>query len=118
MTKLLNEIKRDLKFVQSHTLQPKWYKILKIFIVLGFLLGYYCLFGILKTLLFFVTFIFLSFVVHMIYRVKTDKWTKSWLDFIVIEENNEKKAKSIGRFYYSAVVIDAMLAIIISQICG
>jgi hypothetical protein len=118
MLKLLDEIKYDLKFMQSHTLQPKWYKILKVFVVLGFLLGYYFWFGMLKTLLFFGTFVLLSFVVHMTYRVKTDKWTKSWLDFKVVEEKNEIKAKSIGRFYYSAVVIDATLSIVISQICG
>ena len=30
MTNLLDEIKVDLAFVRSHTLQPKWYKALKI----------------------------------------------------------------------------------------
>jgi hypothetical protein len=113
--KLLNEIARDLEFVRSHTLQPGWYKILKVFIVLGFLLGYALLFGILKTLIFFITFMFLSLVVHMIYRIKTDAWTKSWLDFIVVEENNQIRPKSIGRYYYSAVVINAIIAIVVSQ---
>lgn len=118
MKKFMNEIKRDMKFIQSHTLQPEWFKILKVFIILGFLLVYFYLFGIHTTLIFFGIFIFLSFVVHMVYRVKTEKWTKSWLDFIVIIENNEKKANSIGFFYYLAVASNAIIAIIISQICG
>ena len=53
MTKLLDEIKHDLNFIKSHTLQPKWYKILKVFMLLGFLVGYACLFGTLKTVVFF-----------------------------------------------------------------
>jgi hypothetical protein len=118
MTKLLNEIKDDWNFVKSHTLQPGWYKILKVFIVLGFLLGYYFLFGILKTVLFSAVFFFLSFLVHLVYRSKTNKWKQSWLDFVVIEENNEIKAESIGKFYYSAIVINAALSLIISQILG
>ena len=116
MTRLINEIKHDLSFIKSHTLQPQWYKVLKIFLILGFLLGYYALFGILKTLLFFAVFIFLSFLVHLIYRFKTNKWTRSWLDFEVIEENNEVKAESIGKFYYLAIVVNAILSLIISQL--
>ena len=116
MTKLVNEIKHDLSFIKSHTLQPQWYKVLKIFVVLGFLVGYYALFGILKTLLFFAVFIFLSFLVHLIYRVNTNKWTQSWLDFVVIEENNEIKPESIGKFYYMAIVVNAILSLVISQL--
>ena len=33
-------------------------------------------------------FIFLSTLVHLVYRIKTKKWTQSWLDFIVLEEND------------------------------
>ena len=116
MTRLINEIKHDLSFIKSHTLQPQWYKVLKIFLILGFLLGYYALFGIIKTLLFFAVFIFLSFLVHLIYRFKTNKWTRSWLDFEVIEENNEIKAERIGKFYYMAIVINTILSQIISQL--
>jgi hypothetical protein len=116
MSKVINEIKHDLSFIKSHTLQPKWYKVLKIFIVLGVLVGYFYLFGLLKTILFFALFIFMSFIVHLIYRVKTNKWTRSWLDFIVIEENNEIKAESIGKFYYMAIGVNAILSFSISQI--
>ena len=115
MTKLLDEFKSDLNFIKSHSLQPKWYKILKVFILVGFLVGYYYLFGIIKTVIFFVIFIFLSFLVHLLYRAKTNKWKRSWLDFVVIEENNEIKSKSIGKFYYSAIVLNTILSLVISQ---
>ena len=118
MTKLIREINHDLSFIKSHTLQPRWYKVLKVLILLAFLVGYYALFGILKTLVFLAVFILLSFVVHMIYRVKTEMWTRSWLDFVVTEKNGERKPERIGKFYYSAVVFNALLALVISQTCA
>ena len=116
MAKLIDELKYDLSYLKSHTLQPKWFKILKVFILLGLLIGYYSLFGMIATILFFVIFIFLSIVVHLTYRIKTNKFTKSWLDFVIIEENKELKTKRIGKFYYSAVVFNALLSFIISQV--
>jgi len=116
MTKLVDEIKVDLSFIKSHSLQPKWYKVLKVFILVGFLVGYYLLFGFAKTALFFASFIALSAVVHLIYRAKTKRWTSSWLDFVVVEEENQVTAKSIGKFYYSAVVVNAILSLVISQV--
>jgi hypothetical protein len=116
MSKLLDEIKYDANFVKSHTLQPKWYKILKVFILLGVLVGHYLLFGALKTVVFFATFLFLSFLVHMLYRVKTHRFKQSWLDFVVVEENGEVKAKSIGKFYYAAIVFNTVIALVISQV--
>jgi hypothetical protein len=116
MSKVIKEIKGDLSFIKSHTLQPQWYKVFKVFMILGFLVGYFYLFGILKTIFFFVVFIFLSLIVHLIYRVNTNKWTRSWLDFVVIEENNEIKAESIGKFYYMAIGVNAIFSLFISQI--
>jgi hypothetical protein len=116
MTKLLDELKYDLNFLKSHSLQPKWFKLLKVFILLGFLLGYYFLFGLIKTILFFAIFIFLSTLVHLTYRIKTNKWRQSWLDFVVVEENYEIKTKRIGKFYYSAVIINTILSVVISQV--
>jgi hypothetical protein len=115
MSKLLDEIKYDASFIKSHSLQPRWYKVLKVFILLGFLAGYYLLFGILKTVVFFATFLFLSLLVHLLYRVKTHKFTQSWLDFVVVEENGEIKAKSIGKFYYLAIIINAIVSLVVSQ---
>jgi hypothetical protein len=82
----------------------------------GVLVGYWRLFGVAKTMVFVVVFIFLSFLVHLFYRAKTDKFKRSWLDFVVVEENNEIKAKSIGIFYYSAVLLNAILSVVISQV--
>lgn len=112
MAKLLKEIQEDVNFVKSHTIQPKWYKILKVFILIGFVAGYAYFFGWTKTIVFLAVFLFLSLLVHMLYRAKTDKWTRSWLDFVVVEG----KPKSIGLYYYGAVLINATLAVIISQV--
>ncbi len=115
MAKLLDEIKYDANFIKSHTLQPKWYKILKVFIVIGFLVGYYCLFGWVKTVVFVAVFFFLSLLVHLVYRIKTDKFKQTWLDFVVVEENGKMRPTSIGKYYYTAVVFNAIFAIIVSQ---
>jgi hypothetical protein len=116
MTKLLDEIKYDMRFIKSHTLQPKWFKIGKIFILVGFLIGYICLFGWIKTALFFAALVFLSLIVHLVYRVKTNRYSQSWLDFVVFEENGEMRTKRIGKFYYSAVAFNIVLSLIISQV--
>jgi hypothetical protein len=115
MAKLLDEVKCDMSFMKSHTLQPQWFKVAKVFILLGFLVGYTCLFGLTKTALFFAVFVVLSLLVHLVYRVKTNGWKQSWLDFIIVEENGEMKTKRIGRFYYSAVVFNIILSLVVSQ---
>ena len=115
MAKIWNEIKYDLAFLRDHTLQPKWFKILKVFIVIGVLVGYDLLFGGLATLLFFATFFVLMLIVHFIYRQKTKKYTTSWLDFVLIGEGEERKTKRIGKYYYLAVVVNAMISVIVSQ---
>ena len=118
MTRLLEEIKFDLAFVQSHTLQPKWFKVLKVFLLLGFLGAYYLLFGFSKTALFVIAFFCLSALVHYLYRFKTHKYQQSWLDFVVYTENQEIKYKRIGIFYYCAVMLNALLAFAFSQWAG
>ncbi len=115
VNKLLEEIKYDVSFISTHSLQPKWYKALKTLILVGFLAGYLFLFGLTATVVFFVTFLFLSFLVHMLYRTKTNRFTRSWLDFVVVEENGETRAKSIGRFYYSAIALNAIASVLVSQ---
>jgi Ca2+-dependent lipid-binding protein, contains C2 domain len=116
--KIRNEIEHDLAFLRSHTLQPKWFKVFKIFLVLGVFTGYYFLFGFPKTALFVATFLMLMLVVHFIYRAKTKKYTTSWLDFVVHEEGQETRPKRIGKFYYPVIVVNAIIALIISQIFG
>jgi hypothetical protein len=115
MSNLLDEIKVDVNFVRSHTLQPNWYKALKVVILAGFLTGYGGLFGLARMAAFCASFILLSLVVHLIYRARTQRWRRSWLDFVVAEENGKRVAQSIGKFYYAAVVLNAVLAMILSQ---
>jgi hypothetical protein len=116
MMKLIEEIKYDLSYLKSHTLQPKWFKILKVVILLGVLVGYYSLFGLAATILFFFTFFSLMLIVHFAYRIKTKKYTTSWLDFVVIMEGEEIKTKRIGKCYYSAVIVNAIISLIVSQV--
>ena len=116
MTGLLEEVKYDLNFIKNHSLQPEWYKVLKIFILLGVMAGYWYWFGLLKTAIFFAVFMFLCVLLHMLYRVKTDKFKRTWLDFVVVEKENAVKAKSIGKFYYSAILFNAVIAWIVSQV--
>ena len=115
MSNVLDEIKVDVNFVRSHTLQPKWYKALKVVLLLGFLTGYSRLFGLARMAVFLVSFLLLSLAVHLIYRAGTRRWQRSWLDFVVAEENGGPVAQRIGKFYYAAVVLDATLSVIVSQ---
>jgi hypothetical protein len=115
MTHLLEEIKHDVQFVKSHSLQPKWYKALKVVILAIFVVGYGYLFGLARTAVFFASFLFLSLLVHLLYRAKTQRWQRTWLDFVVTEENDKMVAKSIGKYYYTAVVLNTILSVVISQ---
>ena len=115
MNKFIKEIKYDLSFIRSHTLQPRWFKVLKVFLLLGFLGGYAFLFGWGRMAIFLVSFIVLSTILHFVYRINTKRWKQSWMDFIVYEENGETKYKRIGKFYYSAIILNAILSFIISQ---
>jgi len=115
MSNLLEEIKLDVNFVSSHTLQPKWYKALKVVILVGFLAGYGYLFGLARMAAFLVSFLLLSLVVHLIYRAKTQRFQRSWLDFVVAEEHGKLVAQSIGGCYYAAIVLNTILSVLISQ---
>ena len=53
---------------------------------------------------------------HMVYRVKTERWSKSWLDFVVLEEDGEAKPQSIGKFYYAWVILNAVVGLVVSQV--
>jgi hypothetical protein len=96
-------------------LQPKWYKLLKVLILVGFLAGYGYWFGLARTVVFFASFLSLSLLVHLLYRAKTQRWQRSWLDFVVAEANGKRVAQSIGKFYYAAIVLNAVLSVVISQ---
>jgi hypothetical protein len=117
MKKILSEIKYDAEFIRGHTLQPHWYKVLKVFLLVGLLGGYYFLFGGWKTLIFCGVFFGLSTVLHMVYRIKTQKYTRSWLDFIVHEDTHgELSYERIGIYYYLVVSLNFVLAVILSLV--
>jgi len=116
MGKIWNEIQYDLEFLGGHTLQPQWFKVVKVFILVGVGVGYHLLFGWLATLLFFAMFVLLMLGVHFAYRIKTKKYTTTWLDFVVYEQDGERKMKRIGKFYYGAIAVNALIAVIVSQV--
>jgi uncharacterized membrane protein YccC len=115
MEKILSEIKYDLEFLRGHTLQPKWFKVLKVFVLLGVLIGYFFLFGLPATILFIATFVTLMLVVHLIYRKETKRYTTSWLDFVV-EDGKGMKPKRIGKYYYPAIAVNTIISVIASQL--
>jgi len=61
-------------------------------------------------------FLSLRLLLRIVYRVKTDRWGKSWLDFVVVEENGILRAKSIGKYYDSVVFLNAVISLGISRI--
>src|SRR4030042_6007464 len=113
MSRLLEGLKIDLKFIGSHSLQPRWYKLLKVLLLVGFLVGFGLLFGLRRTIIFLATFLLLSSLVHFLYRAKTNTWRRSWLDFVVVEENGEPRPVRIGAYYYAAVVLNAVLSLVV-----
>jgi len=118
MRNLLKAILYDMKFVRGHTLQPAWFKVLKVFILLGLLAGSLLIFGLRPTLVFFGVFFLLSLILHLLYRVKTRKFTQSWMDFQVLEEAGGKVFRPIGIFYYFAILLNALLAMLASRWIG
>ena len=116
MKKFIDEIRADARFIRDHELQPGWYKILKVILILGLFVGYFLLYGLFKTLVFFGCFFSLSLVVHIIYRFNTHKFSQTWLDFIVEVEDGISKPKRIGVYYYLAVATNGIISFIVSQL--
>jgi len=114
MKHLLQEVSYDTEFVRSHKLQPAWYKILKIFILLGVISAFVWLFGWRRAVVFTVAFLLLSLIVHMTYRINTHKFTRNWLDFVIVEEKEKNIRQGIGVVYYAWVILNAAIAFLIS----
>lgn len=111
----LRELELDARFIQSHRVQPARYKALKAPVLIGVFAGYRRLFGGWRTAVLITCFMLLSLVVHLVCRTKSERYTRSSLDFVVVEEDGKPTAKRIGKYYYSAVALNAVLAIAISQ---
>jgi hypothetical protein len=116
MKHFLSEISYDAKFVKGHKLQPAWYKVLKIFILLGVIIGFIWWFGWRRAVVFAVAFLLLSLIVHMTYRIKTRKFTQNWMDFVIVEDEEKNIKQGIGAVYYAWVILNAMIAFCLSQV--
>lgn len=116
MKKYKAEVVYDAEFIKGHTLQPGWYKILKIFILIGLISAYVYFGGWVKAAVFILVFFLLAMILHVTYRIKTKKFTHSWLDFKVREENGKLIYQRIGLYYYSAIILFVLISFIISQI--
>jgi hypothetical protein len=112
---MLKEISYDIQFVQGHRLQPAWWKVLKIFILLGAIAGFVLLFGWRRAALFTTVFFLLMLIVHLVYRVNTRKFTRNWLDFIVVEDKARNVRPGIGAVYYSSILLNAAIAFLVSR---
>ncbi len=108
-----DEMKKDIEFLKKHTLQPKWWKITKIFILLGSLIVIYSIFGIIKTIIWFSIILALATIVHLIYRVNTNTYTKTWMDFKVVEIDGKRTYGRIGFLYYTLVAFIFLIATIV-----
>lgn len=116
MKKIFDEIVYDAKFIQGHTLQPQGYKVFKVFLLLGLMIGFVLILGSRKALVFFGSFFGLGLVLHMLYRINTKRYTQSWLDFKVAEKDGKLEYERIGIYYYLMVVIIGMIAFVLSQV--
>jgi cytochrome c biogenesis factor len=70
------------------------------------------IFGILKTIIWFSIVLILGAIIHFIYRIKTHTYTKSWMDFKVIEKEGKLTYGRISFLYYTLVVIIFLIATI------
>jgi len=115
MRKFIQEILYDARFIKDHELQPAWYKVLKVFLLLGLMVGFTIIFGWRKTAIFFLCFFSLSLIVHLVYRHKTRKFTQTWLDFIIEDVGGISKPKRIGIYYYLAVIINGIISFLVCR---
>jgi hypothetical protein len=116
MKRPIQEVAYDIQFVKTHNLQPAWYKAVKVFLLVFFIVGYLLAFGWVKAIVWTIAFLLLSLAVHCIYRSRTERFTRSWLDFKVAEIDGQLKPVRIGKYYYMAVLMNAVLSVLLSQV--
>jgi hypothetical protein len=115
MKRFLSEISYDVQFVKGHKLQPAWFKVLKVFILLGAVIGFVLLFGWKRAAVFVTAFLLLSLIVHLVYRINTRKFTQNWMDFVIVEDKEKNIRQGIGAVYYSWILLNAAVAFIFSM---
>jgi Ca2+-dependent lipid-binding protein len=114
MKNLLDEFAYDANFLKGHKLQPAWFKVAKVFILLAVIAGFVFFFGWKRAAVFAVIFLFLMLIVHMVYRINTRKFTRNWLDFIVVEDPAKNLKQGIGLAYYASIQLNALIAFLLS----
>jgi len=107
------EIKKDIEFLKNHTLQPTWWIKVKVFLLIASLLVLYSIFGIIKAIIWISVILVCVTFFHLTYRIKTDTYTKSWMDFKVKEKNGKQIYERIGLFYYSLVMLIFLAATLV-----
>jgi hypothetical protein len=114
MKELLDNLAYDVNFVKGHQLQPAWFKVLKIFILLAVIVGFVLLFGWRRAAFFTAIFVLLMLIVHLVYRANTRKFTRNWLDFVVVEDLEKNRKPGIGAAYYASILLNALIAFLLS----
>jgi hypothetical protein len=110
----LKDLKKDIEFIKGHRLQPAWFKIMKIFVLAGIITVYVLLLGPLKTIVWLIVFLGLAAIVHFSYRAGTRVFTRSWLDFQVVEKKTGREFKRIGPYYYIFVLTSFAIATVVA----
>ena len=116
MKNLLDEFAYDADFLIGHKLQPAWFKVVKVFILTAVIAGFVFFFGWKQAAVFAAVFLILMLIVHMVYRAGTRKFTRNWLDFIVVGVPEKKIKPGIGLAYYASIVINATIAFLLSRL--
>lgn len=100
-------IKTDLDFLKRHDLQPGWWKLGKVVVLVGIIVALVLTRGWRAALIWVATMLLCMGTVHFIYRAKTRKYTVAWADFRV--DPNDKRRR-FGTLYYPLVASAFVLA--------
>ncbi|MBN1776798.1 MAG: hypothetical protein JW811_01635 [Clostridiales bacterium] len=103
-------IRTDASFLKTHTTQPKWWKISKIFVLLGALIAVGFIFNVWKAAVWLGVIVVLTTAMHFMYRIKTHVYTKTWMDFKVWEVDGKLIYGRIGFMYYPLVAAIFVIA--------
>ena len=110
---LKDEIKTDVEFLKKHDLQPKWWKLGKIFVLAGIVAALVVVFDWMSALVWFGTVLVCMGGVHFMYRIKTKKYTAAWADFRVDPGDRRRR---FGMLYYPLVAGSFTLAFVVMML--
>lgn len=118
MSKVIREIVDDLSFIRSHPLEPHRSMVFKIFMIPGFLAGFCFLFGMIKTILFLITFLILKLGGSHGLSGESQDVEAQLARSVLPEEDGEPKATGIGKFCYTVVVVNLLISPAINRLLG